>query len=159
MFIKFLKSKTDVITNSSTEVFCIYNDDGISTIKDIINAIFELGGSNLTADDVFDFKYRIETDMIEDDCLEWLRNNVSVDTSDYENLSYNEQENYLLEHIPYDEILSIARSHDEYTEYTPSITGVDVIVKGEYKNDPKVINAAKKIQKMSSIWDMGYCYG
>jgi len=65
----------------------------------------------------------------------------------------------LLEHIPYDEILSIARSHDEYTEYTPSITGVDVIVKDEYKNDPKVINAAKKIQKMSSIWDMGYCYG
>ena len=157
MFIKFLKSKTDVITNSSTEVFCIYDEDGINTIKEIINSILELGGSNLTADDVFDFRYRIEFDYIEDDCREWMRDNVGV-SNDYDNLSYNEREDYAYEHIPYDKILEMARSHDE-DAYYPAVQGIDVIVKDEYKNDPKVKKAADNIEKLSSLWELGYSYG
>ena len=34
-----VKSITDVITNSSTEVFTFYNDGGIKTIKDTIEAL------------------------------------------------------------------------------------------------------------------------
>ena len=63
-----VKSITDVITNSSTEVFTFYNDGGIKTIKDTVNAILAINCDNkYTFDDLFDIKYAFEFDSIDDD--------------------------------------------------------------------------------------------
>ena len=48
-----IQSISDIITNSSTEVYTIYSIRDKQTIKDIVNAIMEVG-SDLRFDDVFD---------------------------------------------------------------------------------------------------------
>ena len=35
-----IQSMTDVITNSSTSVFCVYEPQNIKTIKNLVNSIF-----------------------------------------------------------------------------------------------------------------------
>ena len=56
-----IKSLTDVITNSSTEVFTIYNKEAVNKIKQMVNSILALSDatSNLTFDDLFEVDYRL----------------------------------------------------------------------------------------------------
>lgn len=58
-----IKSLTDVITNSSTEVFTIYNKEAINNIKEMVNSILALNNatSNLTFDDLFEVEYNFKT--------------------------------------------------------------------------------------------------
>ena len=44
---------SDVITNSSSEVFTIYTEEGLEQIKKIVDAVLKVGGSELTFDDLF----------------------------------------------------------------------------------------------------------
>ena len=55
-----IQSYIDLITNSSTSVFQYANN--IEGVKDIINAVLEASGSNLTCDDLFNIEshYNIE---------------------------------------------------------------------------------------------------
>ena len=48
-----IKSKTDVITNSSTEVYMMNraNDGSLKSIKELVNAFLAKGGSTETFDD------------------------------------------------------------------------------------------------------------
>ena len=48
-----IQSISDIITNSSTEVYTIYSIRDKQTIKDIVNAIMGVGG-DLRFDDIFD---------------------------------------------------------------------------------------------------------
>lgn len=56
-----IKSLTDVITNSSTEIFTIYNKEAVNKIKQMVNSILALSDatSNLTFDDLFEVDYRL----------------------------------------------------------------------------------------------------
>lgn len=59
-----IQSISDIITNSSTEVFTIYTSKDLETIKDIVNAILAINGST-TFDDLFNIglmpdEYKIE---------------------------------------------------------------------------------------------------
>lgn len=47
-----IQSVSDVITNSSTEVFIVYNLSNIDSIKELVNAILAIDG-NYTFDDLF----------------------------------------------------------------------------------------------------------
>lgn len=48
-----VKSKTNVITNSSTEVFnCFFKDD-VDAVKEIVNLVLQASGSTNTCDDLF----------------------------------------------------------------------------------------------------------
>lgn len=49
-------SVVDVITNSSTVIYSQADDGTISSVKDLINALLKIGGSELTADDLFNFE-------------------------------------------------------------------------------------------------------
>lgn len=49
-----IKSVTDVITNSSTEVFAIITRDTVKDLKEMINLLLEAGGSKVSCDDLFD---------------------------------------------------------------------------------------------------------
>lgn len=59
-----IKSITDVITNSSTEVFTIYNDDSINKIKELFNTLITSSDKNVTFDDLFQVEYDINDDYL-----------------------------------------------------------------------------------------------
>lgn len=52
-----IQSVSDIITNSSSEVFVIYDQEGIDTIKTIVNSILRLSKSEYSCDDLFDFEF------------------------------------------------------------------------------------------------------
>lgn len=56
-----IQSYIDLITNSSTSVFqCANNIEGV---KDIINAVLKVSGSNLTCDDLFNIELHYDIDI------------------------------------------------------------------------------------------------
>ena len=56
-----IQSYIDLITNSSTSVFQYANN--IEGVKDIINAVLEASGSNLTCDDLFNIELHYNIDI------------------------------------------------------------------------------------------------
>ena len=57
-----IQSYIDLITNSSTSVF--QWADNVDGVRDIINAVLEASGSNLTCDDLFVIKIHYNIDLI-----------------------------------------------------------------------------------------------
>ena len=51
-----IQSISDIITNSSTEVFCMYSQHDKEEIKKLVNAILALSDSAVTFDDLFEIK-------------------------------------------------------------------------------------------------------
>ena len=49
----YLQSWSDVITNSSTEIYQEATEYTVSAVKEIINTILKIAGSDKTCDDLF----------------------------------------------------------------------------------------------------------
>lgn len=64
-------SIVDVITNSSTVIYTQAKEGSIETVKEIINSLLKLGGSDKTSDDLFDIK--ITSEELIDEQKEMLR--------------------------------------------------------------------------------------
>lgn len=60
-----IQSISDIITNSSTEVFTVYSRSDLNTVKDIVNAILAIDG-RYTFDDLFTIHMSIDDYAIED---------------------------------------------------------------------------------------------
>ncbi len=56
-----IQSVSDVITNSSTEIYTVCTEYTLDRLKDIVNSILEISGSSLKADDLFTFELEEET--------------------------------------------------------------------------------------------------
>ena len=67
-----ISSITDVITNSSTEVFQRYDESSFNVLKELINNVLKLSNSKLTFDDLFEIRLDIELDNIIDEYGEYL---------------------------------------------------------------------------------------
>jgi hypothetical protein len=86
-----LHSEVDVITNSSTTIYTQVSEGGIETVKGIINSILKIGGSELTADDLFTFEITSEqldeqrTEKLGDEGIlsEYLGREISYRDNDY----------------------------------------------------------------------------
>ena len=57
-----IQSISDIITNSSTEVFCMYSQHDKEEIKKLVNAILALSNSVVTFDDLFEIKMDVNWD-------------------------------------------------------------------------------------------------
>ncbi len=57
-----IQSISDIITNSSTEVFCMYSQRDKEEIKKLVNAILALSNSVVTFDDLFEIKMNVNWD-------------------------------------------------------------------------------------------------
>lgn len=57
-----IQSVSDVITNSSTEIYTVCTEHTLDRLKDIVNSILKIAGSTLTADDLFTFELDKEFD-------------------------------------------------------------------------------------------------
>lgn len=56
-----IQSESDLITNSSTEIYTVCTEYTLDRLKDIVNSILEISGSSLKADDLFTFELEEET--------------------------------------------------------------------------------------------------
>ncbi len=63
----YFQSISDIITNSSSEIFTIYNESTIEDVKTLVNSILKAGGSHYEFDDLFEAKLAIDKDIAEED--------------------------------------------------------------------------------------------
>jgi hypothetical protein len=57
-----LHSFADLITNSSTSIYVAASESTIKSVKEIVNSVLKIGGSTLTADDLFTFELSKDED-------------------------------------------------------------------------------------------------
>lgn len=57
-----IQSISDVITNSSTEIYTICSEHTLDRLKEIVNSILKITDSTLTADDLFIFELEEESE-------------------------------------------------------------------------------------------------
>lgn len=61
-----IQSVSDIITNSSTEVFMVYDESAFKSIKEIVNAILESTGFEQRFDDLFEIKAIVSEGFVDD---------------------------------------------------------------------------------------------
>ena len=119
---------SDVITNSSSEVYCVYDEEGINRIKDLVNSILEVAGSDKKFDDLF------EISLVPDSFLD----------EDFYDAFNREPENE-------QELLEYALTLDQYDR--PVFEGINVVAK-----DPKNKYAADLISYIDGIFEFREYY-
>ena len=145
-----IKSLTDVITNSSTEVFTIYNDDAIKRIKNLVNSILALSDniSNLTFDDIFDIDYHLDfcydDEKIDDIAEKLAEEGYKEDAAAIKTTVKTEEDlqNYAKQHNIYDVVIKIMQDIDDYTYDYRMIDGISIKPKDNPNVDKEKLNKA-----------------
>ena len=121
-----IQSVSDIITNSSTEVFMVYDDNALKQIKELVNAMLSLNENNkYTFDDLFIIEAYLDTD-------EFLG-----EYPEYKGLT---DEQLLQKAYEIDE--------ENYCDGYPYVSGYTVVAK-----DPKNDEIAKKLSKLDKIFE------
>lgn len=126
-----IQSISDIITNSSTEVFMVYDKRAFDDIKDLVNAILNINKDNeYTFDDLFEIKESFDKE-------EFL----------YQYPQYKSLKD--------DEIIEKAHEIDDenYREGYPYVNGY--IVKAK---NPKNKEVAEKLSNINRIFETYACY-
>ena len=95
-----IRSITDVITNSSTEVFAMISQESVERLKRMINLLLLAGGSKVSCDDLFDIHLKVSwqaeegwayeeiegedsekcwSDLTEEEKLDWCLSNANYE--------------------------------------------------------------------------------
>lgn len=127
-----VQSVSDIITNSSSEVFMVYSDQSFKQIKELVNAILSINSDNkYTFDDLFEVKAHLDEECFLEQYPEY-------------------------EGIPYDELIEKARQIDEdnYGEGYPYVSGYVVTAKNNKHED-----IASKLSELDRIFEsyVSYC--
>lgn len=61
-----IQNVSDIITNSSSEVFMVYDSHAFKNIKELVNAILAATGYEHTFDDMFEIKANVSKDFLSD---------------------------------------------------------------------------------------------
>lgn len=102
-----VKSLTDVITNSSTEVYSYVNESSLENLKKFINGILNATGSGFRCDDLFEIKYVLKDGSIDDywnyyeeelSELYCKKAGIDINSFDIDTLTEKERENTVLEY-------------------------------------------------------------
>lgn len=148
-----IQSISDIITNSSTEVYTIYTKKDIKTIKSIVNALLALNG-DLTFDDLFDIKLFISEfvfDYLWKDSEQLQKEYPNKeDFNKYLKTCTNQKDLDRFENIWYDTRWDVRTSFYDY---------YDVTLKPEIKKTEKLEQAIKAINILGDIFDhvVSYC--
>lgn len=147
-----IQSISDVITNSSTEVYTIYTTNDIKTIKSIVNALLAING-DLTFDDLFDIKLLINECAFE--CLwdssEELQKEYPNEEDFYKYLETCTNQNELsrFEDIWY---------NDHWDSSLSFYDGYEVTLKSGIEMTEKLQQAISAIQTLDNIFDHQISY-
>ena len=140
-----IQSMTDVITNSSTSVFCVYEPQNIKTIKNLVNSILAISGE-YTFDDLFDIRFSYNFDSID------------YFLKEEKGIPYREQNSFMesLTKEDFNRVLKEASESEGYTfEESDFYNGIVVTVKPEIDSE-KAEKAAKLISQIDSIFALDY---
>lgn len=148
-----IQSISDIITNSSTEVYTIYTKNDIKTIKSIVNALLAVNG-DLTFDDLFDIEL-----LINDSVFEYLWNDSTELQKEYPNeddfnkyleTCTNQKDLDRFEDIWYD---------TRWDCYISFYDGYSVTLKPGIEKTEKLEQAIRAIHTLDSIFDHEVSYG
>lgn len=142
-----IQSISDIITNSSTEVYTIYNIRDKQTIKDIVNALMGVG-SDLRFDDVFNISMVVNEYAAED-----LWDNSPELQEKFPTL--NDFEDYLSE-LSDEELKVYADKWDDLYGWDygrPFFDSYYVTFKDGIKHTPALERACMAINRLDSIFD------
>ena len=152
-----IKSLTDVITNSSTEVFTIYNKGAINKIKEMVNSILALSDttSNLTFDDLFEVDYCFDIYEIEElinQLAEKLKERGNKEHAEAIKTTVTTEEelwNYSKQNNIYDVVMEIIEEIDNDTYDYRMVDGIHI----KAKNNPNVDKAKldKAVEMLNNI--------
>lgn len=118
-----IQSVSDVITNSSSEIFTIYRKIDFRTIREIVDELLKLAGSDKTFDDLFELKIWTTEEADEDyvnsgssqDFIDWcMERNSKID------LTYND---------PYIDSYTIIAKSDEAKSVANKLSNLDNLFK------------------------------
>lgn len=139
-----IQSISDIITNSSTEVFTIYKQYNIQDIKDLVNTLFKLI-SNLRFDDLFTITLHINEYVIDDlyDCYEELQDQFN---SSEELYTY-------LKGLSGQEIRKYEHMADEMSDiHVPFYSGYIVKPKPGVELTPRLLEALQKLNNLDCLF-------
>lgn len=148
-----IQSISDIITNSSTEVYTIYTKNDIKTIKSIVNALLAVNG-----DSTFDDLFNIEL-LINDSVFEYLWNDSTELQQEYPNeddfnkyleTCTNQKDLDRFEDIWYD---------TRWDSYISFYDGYSVTLKPGIEKTEKLEQAISAIHTLDSIFDHEVSYG
>lgn len=152
-----IKSLTDVITNSSTEVFTIYNKGAINKVKEMVNSILALSDttSNLTFDDLFEVEYCFDIYEIEElinQLAEKLKERGNKEHAEAIKTTVTTEEelwNYSKQNNIYDVVMEIIEEIDNDTYDYRMVDGIHI----KAKNNPNVDKAklGKAVEMLNNI--------
>lgn len=160
-----IKSITDVITNSSTEVFQRYDESSFDTIKKLVNSILKFSGSNLTFDDLYEFSYVIELYCLLSYYEDYLiKNHQGEKAIEFRDADWQKQME-MLENEDYELKVVLAREYDNdhcnEGEGYPAIRGYVVSLKRgiEVENKELAKDIAEQISGLDNIFKsyVSYC--
>ena len=141
-----IQSMTDVITNSSTSVFCVYEPQNIDTIKNLVNSILAISG-DYTFDDLFDIKFSYNFDSID------------YFLKEVKDIPYGKKQCDFMESLTKEDFNKILKEASEFegtTFYESDFyDGIEVTVKPGI-NSEKAEKAAKLISQIDSIFELDY---
>lgn len=139
-----IQSISDIITNSSTEVFTIYQRYNIRDIKDLVNSLFKLI-SNLRFDDFFTITLCINEYVVDDlyDSYEELQNQFDSSSELY---TY-------LKGLSDQEIRSYEYMANELSDlHVPFYSGYYVKQKPGVELTPRLIEALQKLNNLDCLF-------
>lgn len=148
-----IQSISDIITNSSTEVYTIYTKNDIKTIKSIVNALLAVNG-DLTFDDLFDIELLINDSVFEylwNDSVELQKEYPNEDDfNKYLETCTNQKDLDRFEDIWYD---------NRCDWYVSFYDGYSVTLKPGIEKTEKLEQAISAIHTLDSIFDHEVSYG
>lgn len=151
-----IQSVSDVITNSSTEVFIVYDSGNIDSIKQIVNAILSIDG-HYTFDDLFTIKMIVSEHAIDKMYREWddyFPGKTKPDSEkDFINYidSLSDSELSTIEDIWIDNDCSTY-----YWKYSTFYEGYQVNIKECVEKNDKLQKAVDAIRSLDSIFSLDY---
>jgi len=149
-----IQSISDVITNSSTEVFVIYDSSNIDSIKKVVNAILSIDG-NYTFDDLFTIKMN-PSDNVVDEIYDYWEDFFPDDPKPESLDIYWE----FLSTLSQEELNKIERIWNNrnrcYWDPHSFYDGYSVNIKEGIENTDKLQRARDAIRDLDSIFDIDY---
>ena len=151
-----VQSISDLITNSSTEVFVVYDSTNVDSIKNIVNAILAID-SSYTFDDLFTIKMIVSEHAIDKMYREWddyfpgkTKPDSKKDFINYIN-SLSDSELFTIE-----DIWANNDRSTYYWEYNLFYEGYQVNIKEGIEKSNKLQKAVDAIRSLDSIFSLDY---
>ena len=160
-----LQSLNDVVTNSSMEVYQLATQYTVNAVKDIINVILKIGGSDKSCDDLFTVSIDY-SDMLED----YFEHCIDNEDEEYRGMieevrnRKDEDGHYISNSEAYQELVKMGLVGDVletieeftdnfYSDWRYPTTQVSIIPKNsDKKSDAAILN------KINDLFNVEACY-